>query len=1586
MKKPLFWAASLLACLVSSLYAFASPSAVAGYRYVAPARLQPKVVSASRHDTVQPLWQVDAQKSTQGFAHPFAINKVLPKRVRDTKYLEALKAQGDEAYNAYFAPQADTALDTTLVQPKMPSTLADFAGTGNVNAVSPPDPAGEIGVDPSTGKKYYVQWVNLSYAVWEVTNPANPTLLLGPVNGNAVWQGFGGACENNNDGDPIVLFDQIAHRWLLSQFSVSGPYYQCVAISASADPTAVWHRYAFQMSAVKFNDYGKFGVWPDGYYGSVNNFIGNTWAGTSVFALERAKMLNGEAANLVQFDLYDVNVDYSALLPADVDGDDLPAPGTAELFVSVDDNALTPGLGSTDAMRLWQFHVDWDTPANSTFGVNGNPNFTLPVTPFNVLPCVMSGLRNCILQPGGNGVDAIGDRLMYRLAYRNFGTHESVVVNHTVDAGSGRAGVRWYELRDPFGAPNLYQQQTYAPADGLSRWNASVAQDRVGNLALGYSAVSSSVFAGIRVAGRIYTDPLDQLAQGERVLVNGGGAQTVSQRWGDYSMLTLDPSDDCTFWYTNEYYSQNSANGWKTRINAFRFPNCGSEAPGVVTGTVVQADNQQPLANVLVSAANATGQTVQANSTISGSFELSLLPGSYTITAAAYGYLPMSVVNVNVTNTITASVALSLSVAATHIVSGVVSDANSAAPLPATIVVSGLPFSPPISQVLSNEQTGFYSVTLAEGQSYSFTASALLHQPESRVIGNVSDNQTQSFGLVPTSTQGALVGTVSDLYSLVPISGAKVVLSPGGRSIATGDRGEFQLLDVSPGSYTMAVSADLFVTRTVNSVVITAAMISTRTVLLDRPRLVPAPLALTRTLGFGDSQVDPAGLVMSNLGGAPLNYILRELDGDGSAVDGGPDAFGYTWRTSAQKNGPTFAWVDASDGTDLNLLDDSEIDITLPFAFPYYGDSSAQIHVGNNGALLVKGNGDVPPNNTAMDNDGTPNQMIAVMWDDIDGGTGAITAGAGNVYWKVLGSAPNRRVVVSWQDRPRFRNIGAASFQAILYEDGDVLMQYKDVVFGSSNYDNGQSATVGIRGDGSANSLQFSNNEPALRDGLAICFDNPNSAEACGQVHDALPWLTFAPTSTVLSAGQTTSTSVVWSATADKIAQPGVYAGGLIAYSNDPLARRRYIPVTLTVVPNAGQGLIQGLVRTTGECDNAIAPLADAQVLLQGGALSTTVRTDANGAYQYFVDAGSYNATASADEQITQTQTVQVSAGLTTTQDFMLRLDRACVSVSPEALSRTVNFPNIVGDVLTVTSLGAQPLDAAVALLPRTEISPARVGGPDGQRHLLMPTFYQFTDISQTGTALTMLEDGAANFTSPFSITLYGRTSDQLRVGENGAILFGVTDGDISHANTAMANAPNYLIAPFWDDLYIGTGSTFYQIVDKFPHRRLIVQWQGRAHIPDIGNTTFQVIFEENGRLLMSYSDVDFENTLLDGGANATIGIRGGLADEVVQYGFNERALFSGTTLCFSNDYAQCNGVLWLDVQPTQIAGLAGTPSSSTTMTVTFNSGIANWGTHYADLLLVSNAPSALTRVPITLTVELSNGLRPMFLPVMFRN
>ena len=1536
-----------------------------------PAILHPTFMPDSHHDTSSPLAKTEPDISMHS-ATLYVPNKVLPKRVRDIKSYEEIKAAGDAAFDRYFAPQTDSMLDEINRLPNMPAAIANFDGVNNVNAVSPPDAAGDIGYDPATGKKYYVQWVNLSYAIWEVTDPANPVLRAGPFNGNRLWQGFGTPCETDNDGDPIVLFDPLAQRWLVSQFATPKPYYQCVAISASADPTGRWHRYIFKISDTKFNDYGKFGVWPDGYYLTVNNFIGNSWAGVSAIALERDKMLNGQAANMVQFDLYGVNIDYSALLPSDLDGSTLPPAGAPNVFMSVDDNALTPGLGSVDMMRLWQFKVDWTNPGNSTFGLSGHPNASLPVAPFNVLPCAITGARGCVPQLGGTQVDGIADRLMYRLAYRNFGAYDTLVANHTVDAGSGRAGVRWYEVRNPTTlAPTLHQQGSFAPADGLYRWNASVAQDHVGNLAIGYSASSASAFASVRVAGRLYSDPLGQLNQGESILVSGRGAQTVSQRWGDYSMLTLDPTDDCTFWYTSEYFANNSPNGWRTSISAFRFPNCGAEAPGALTGTV--SSGNVPLANVLVTAKDSLNQTVQAISDVEGAFGLSLLPGAYTVTAAIYGYLPATVPNVAITSNVTTTLDLALTVAPTHVVAGLITSSANGNPLPATLVVTGTPFSPPFITTQTDEQTGAYSIVLAEGQSYTLTASALLHTPQMRSLGNITQDQTHSFVLTPTTSNGAIIGYVRDVLTHLPITQAQVALVPTNLTTTLDSTGLYQFINLAPGSYTLTAGATNFVTATLANVPVQPSTVTSRTLQLDRARIELSPLALSRTLNFGSNISDGAGLIIRNTGNSPLIYALREVRGDGTSPDGGPDAAGYTWRASTQLDGPIYSWIDASDGTNLNLTDDAEASISLPFAFPFYGQSSSQIQVGNNGALLFGALNEIAPSNTSMA--AAPNNTIAVLWDDIDGN-------AGNVYWKALGNAPNRQVVISWQDRPRFKNIGAASFQIILYEDGDLMMQYKDVVFGSPNYDNGQSATVGIRGTGVANSLQYLYNEGSLLDGTAVCFDNPNSLGTCGRLQDAIPWLSLAPVSATLNSSQSNDTALVWSASLSAVAQPGEFHGSLIAKSNDPIVGQIAIPVTLTVLPAASQGLITGILTSSGQCDNTPAPLDHPSVLIQGNNLSATIKANALGQYQYFAEPGAYSLTISAEDHLSASISINVNSGSTVTRDVTLRLNRSCLTLSPLAISTTVTYPLSSSSDLLITSSGAQALSAQVALVPRG----ARVSLADSQGYVLMPTQSGFIDISATGTALSINEDGAQNINSSFPIALYGITSTVLRVGDNGAILFGALSGDISYANTSMLNAPANLIAPFWDDLDAATGTVYSQEVGSAPNRKLIVLWKERAHTAQSGTATFEVIFEENGDIRFSYPDTDFDSSLFDFGTSATIGVRGATAREQVEYSFNERSLPNSISLCYTKIYAHCNAVPWLSATPPSISGLIGTPPNPQTVQVQLDSHLAGYGVHTADLIWVNNSPDSLARIPVTLTVRLPNAVQPIIMPIIFRN
>lgn len=408
----------------------------------------------------------------------------------------------------------------------------------------PPDTNGAVGLTQ------YVQWVNTYFAVFDKRSGA---LVAGPAPGNSIWTGFGGGCDNNNDGDPIVLFDKLANRWVMGQFSVStSPYLQCIAVSLSPDATGAWYRYAFQYTY--FDDYPKMGVWPDAYYETFNMFDDDDFVGSDACAYDRVAMLNGEPATQICFQQ---GPTVGGLLPADVDGTTAPPSGSPNYMMTYGANSL----------ELYKFHVDFNTPSNSTFT---GPT-AIPVAAFTPL---CNGGRDCVPQLGADQqLDSLADRLMYRLAYRNFGQRESLVVNHSV-AVNGSSGIRWYEIQAPGGTPVVAQQGTYAP-DTSYRWMGSAAMDHIGDLAVGYSVSSAGKYPSIAFAGRMPSDPAGTL-EAETSIFSGSGSQTNANRWGDYSAMTVDPVDDCTFWYTQQYQPANGAFNWHTRITNFKFPGCSS--------------------------------------------------------------------------------------------------------------------------------------------------------------------------------------------------------------------------------------------------------------------------------------------------------------------------------------------------------------------------------------------------------------------------------------------------------------------------------------------------------------------------------------------------------------------------------------------------------------------------------------------------------------------------------------------------------------------------------------------------------------------------------------------------------------------------------------------------------------------------------------------------------------------------------------------------------------------------------------------------------------------------------------------------
>ncbi|WP_194294260.1 hypothetical protein [Streptomyces sp. RB17] len=524
--------------------------------------------------------------------------------------------------------------------PSAPSTGTNFEGIGAGNysiTGVPPDP------NAAVGSSQIVETVNTAYAVYSKSGAT----LLAPTDTSTLWSGFGGSCQSTNDGDAVVRWDTLAGRWVVTQFanvsSSSGPYYECVAVSSSSDATGSYYRYSFQYS--NFPDYPKLSVWPDAYYVTYNMFTASgSFLNAEACALNRSAMLTGASAAQQCFT---TSSSYGGLLGADLDGSTAPPSGEPELMA---------GRGTTSTtLAYWKFHVDWTTTSNSTFT---GPS-TLTVASYTTA-CGSSG--TCIPQSGtSTQLDSLSDRLMFRLAYRNFGDHESLVVNHAVTAGSS-VGVRWYELRMSGGNPTVYQQGTYAP-DSTYRWMGSIAEDKVGNIALGYSQSSSSVHPSIRYTGRLAGDTLGTMTQGEVTAITGGGSQTSYSRWGDYTSMSVDPTDDCTFWYTNEYIPANGNFNWHTRLASFTLPNCGSTASndfsiGVspAASSVAAGSSATTTVSTAVTSGSAQSVSLSASGLPSGataSFNPTSVTagGSSTLTVATSSSTPAGTYNITVTGT-----------------------------------------------------------------------------------------------------------------------------------------------------------------------------------------------------------------------------------------------------------------------------------------------------------------------------------------------------------------------------------------------------------------------------------------------------------------------------------------------------------------------------------------------------------------------------------------------------------------------------------------------------------------------------------------------------------------------------------------------------------------------------------------------------------------------------------------------------------------------------------------------------------------------------------------------------------------------
>lgn len=522
----------------------------------------------------------------------------------------------------------------------MPAPSLSFDGISNREnndaygfAVIPPDMNGDV------GPNHFVQSVNILTRIYNKNGmPLTPAFKLSDV-----FAVLNTPCSVANFGNPITLYDPLADRWILSQYCTNAPpFRQMIAVSTTSDPTGAYFAYEFVMPNLRLNDFPKIGVWTDGYYMSTDEFVGNDYRGNGVFAFDKKKMLAGDAsASFIYYALPATSTERrGGYLPSDLDGLNAPPVNAPNTFITY---SATEYGDANDALRLFDFHADFANPNASTFTERSES----PVIVASFDPTSPPD-RADIAQPApGEFLDAQSDRLMHRAAYRNFGTSESIVVNQTVRVTPAneiyRAGVRVYELRKTNGVFAVRENATIGTND-ISRWIGSAAQDHQGNIAVGYSAASEIEKPDIRYSGKLASEPAGTFRE-EVNLIKGTGVQTgFGYRWGDYSQMTVDPWDDCTFWMTGEYYTaasqEESPYGWLTRIGRFRFPECGRVPRSIINGTVTNAVNNQPIANATLTA----NAVYTRNTNAAGSFgDVMLPPNTYVLTASANGFRPQTV-------------------------------------------------------------------------------------------------------------------------------------------------------------------------------------------------------------------------------------------------------------------------------------------------------------------------------------------------------------------------------------------------------------------------------------------------------------------------------------------------------------------------------------------------------------------------------------------------------------------------------------------------------------------------------------------------------------------------------------------------------------------------------------------------------------------------------------------------------------------------------------------------------------------------------------------------------------------------------
>ena len=773
--------------------------------------------------------------------------------------------------------QKDPVLQTAANSPRLQTAnfSLEFEGAGFGDSFfcncMPPDN------DGAAGATQYVQFINLEYQVFDKSG----NTVLGPLSGKTFWSGFGGSCQTDNSGDPVIRFDAAAQRWVVAQFAInnSAPDYECVAVSQTADATGSFNRYAFSFS--NFPDYPKLGVWPDAYYFTFNNFnaAGTAYVGANVCAADRTSMLAGAAATMQCFQQ---SSSYFGMLPSDLDGATPPAAGTPNFVMVLDPS------GSAN-LDLFKFHVDFTTPANSTFT---GPTL-IPVAAFTPL-CNTQYRGACVPQPdsGSDSLESIGDRLMWRLVYRNFGDHTTLLATHSIVASIGGAhsgviastgGVRWYEIRNPETSPTVFQSGTFAP-DSQYRWMPAIAMDANQDIAVGYSmsGAAAGQYPSIVYAGRVPTDPAGTL-ESEVVLKAGLGSQTSGyNRWGDYSSLTIDPTDDCTFWFTQEYEKATGAFNWSTAIGSFSFPDCA-------TGTTPTITSLSPTSAAVGASVTITGTNFGATQgmsavTFNGTTATSITSWSTTSIVAT---VPAAATTGNVVVTV-GGVASNGSAFTVVAAPSITSLSPASGAVGASVTITGANF----GATQGTSAVAFNATTATTITSWSAT-SIVAAVPAGAATGNVVVNASG------VDSNGSLFTVVAapSITSLSPASGVV------GTSVTiTGSN-----FGATQGTSTVTFNRTTAMTITswsATSIVVTVpAGAATGNVVVNASGVDSNSSAFTVTVVPTINWTQPAGITYGTTLGGVLNA---------SAVDGSTPVTGNVTYTATPQGGSASAVTDAT--------------------------------------------------------------------------------------------------------------------------------------------------------------------------------------------------------------------------------------------------------------------------------------------------------------------------------------------------------------------------------------------------------------------------------------------------------------------------------------------------------------------------------------------------------------------------------------------------------------------------------------------------------------------------------------------------